>query len=198
MAFGVAGVFYVKAKAEAGARPDARRGRFILTVSGIKFYILDPKPEEVVLGDVAHHLAIMPRWGGASQILYPVASHVLRVRDLILWVFENAPEWGPFAHVHPSFYDLCAAFGLLHDAHEYVLGDVPRPIKAMLLGWDGLVAPLDRAIFMRFFGTEAMPPEIAEVVSWADDLALEMEATSGVIVVPSFCCASTRGPRPLH
>lgn len=165
-----------KAKIDAGARFDARRGRFIATLTGVKFYILDPRPEEVVIEDMAHSLALRNRWNGAAQIAYSVAEHSLRVRDIVRWCFEHASGWGPFAEIHPTAYAKCEAFVLLHDGHEYIVPDMPRPIKAMLLGWDGIVVPIDRAIFLRYFGIDAMPPEIAAVVEWVDNLALEMEA----------------------
>jgi hypothetical protein len=78
--------------------------------SGKKFWIFDPRSEDVDIEDVAHHLSLICRFGGAVKQFYSVAEHCVRVSRAV------PPEY--------------ALEALLHDAAEAYLGmDVIRPIK---------------------------------------------------------------------
>lgn len=86
----------------------------IETISGRPFDILDPKPEQVSLYDIAHSLAFLCRFNGHVPTFYSVAEHCLRVAE---WLEErNEP-----AEV--------VLTGLLHDASEAYVGDMTRPLK---------------------------------------------------------------------
>lgn len=87
------------------------RGPWIQTYTGIKFYPLDPKPEEVVIEDIAHALSRICRYGGQPSMHYSVAEHSVLVSHLVL----------------PRY----ALDGLMHDAAEAYVGDVLRPIKRL-------------------------------------------------------------------
>ncbi len=86
-----------------------RRGTPRQTVTGIWFYPLDPRVDEVEPYDVGHHLAMICRWGGAVSNFFSVAEHSVIVS----------------LYVDPSI----AREALMHDATEAYLGDVVRPIK---------------------------------------------------------------------
>lgn len=89
-----------------------RFGDWMQTASGRRFYPLDPRPEEVFIEDIAHHLAAINRFNGATHVPYSVAQHSVLV-----------------SQVCPGAY---ALWGLLHDAAEAYLGDIIRPIKRNL------------------------------------------------------------------
>jgi hypothetical protein len=82
---------------------------FITTYTGIKFHYLEPKVEEVDIWDITHALSLKCRFGGHCRDFYLVAEHSIHV-----------------AHLLPPELKLC---GLLHDATEAYMPDVPRPIK---------------------------------------------------------------------
>ncbi len=97
------------------------RGPYMHSSNGQKVYPFDPRPEEIHIDVIAHHLATNNRWNGATQhkrfksrISYSVAEHSVYcaryIRDVL-----GYPE-----------YELEA---LLHDAPEYIIGDMIRPLK---------------------------------------------------------------------
>jgi hypothetical protein len=86
----------------------------ILTASGRLVDPLDLHVSDVCLDDIAHHLAQTPRFGGATCFLYSVAEHSVAVANRV-WTTTQNPR--------------AAAYGLLHDAAEYLLGDVRQPVK---------------------------------------------------------------------
>jgi len=89
--------------------PDERHGDWIQTFGGRAFWPLDPRPEDVAIGDIAHALAHLCRYGGHTRRFYSVAEHsVLMARAV-------SPKHRLWA--------------LLHDASEAYLVDLPRPIK---------------------------------------------------------------------
>ncbi len=86
-----------------------RHGTWMQTFTGRKFYPLDPRPEDIVIADVAHGLAMTCRYGGHTQRYYSVAEHCVLVSQLV------PPEY--------------ALEGLLHDSAEAYIGDMVRPLK---------------------------------------------------------------------
>jgi len=85
---------------------------YIITISGIKFDLLNPTPEQIKLIDIAHSLSMTNRFNGHTQFPYSVAQHSLAVAEMV-----DAP------------YKLGA---LLHDAGEAYIGDIITPIKRLL------------------------------------------------------------------
>ena len=98
-------------------RERHRRGPFQVNASGGRWWPLDPRPEDFSFGDVAHHLAMICRYGGAVREFYSVAEHSVLVSQ----------------HVPPEL----ALHGLLHDMAEAVVGDTIKPIKT-LPEWDAV------------------------------------------------------------
>lgn len=104
--------------AQASVDPPSEAGRigdWIKTVTGRKFYPLDPRFQEVNIEDVAHALSMKVRFNGHVQRYYSVAQHSVHVSRIL-------ERW------HPKRRDL-AMWGLLHDAAEAYLADIPRPMK---------------------------------------------------------------------
>jgi 5'-deoxynucleotidase YfbR-like HD superfamily hydrolase len=87
----------------------SRAGDWIMTYTGVEFWPLDPRPEEIRIEDIAHSLSMQCRYSGHSKVFYSVAEHAIRVSELC------PPEY--------------AMWGLLHDAAEAYLVDLPRPLK---------------------------------------------------------------------
>lgn len=85
------------------------RGGWIQTRTGRQFFPLNPKPEDVCLEDIAHPLAMQCRFTGHCKYHYSIAQHSVLVS----------------LHCDPQD----ALWGLLHDASEAYLVDVPRPLK---------------------------------------------------------------------
>jgi len=86
-----------------------RHGDWMQTYSGRQFWPLDPRPEDIVIEDIAHHLAMRVRYSGAASRFYSVAEHSVLVA----------------VHVNPDY----QREALLHDASEAYLGDMIRPLK---------------------------------------------------------------------
>jgi hypothetical protein len=133
--------------------------------SGIDVFLEAPTLEMINPRDIAHHLALINRFNGATETPYSVAQHSVLVADLL------------FAKKQPAHVCL---WGLLHDAHEAYLGDVTTPVKAAVFGalpvpshWDHLSHHFDLTIQHRF-GIAINPAEEREV-KLADLTALASE-----------------------
>ena len=99
------------------------RGPWMQTASGKQFFVLDPRPEDVTLWDVAHGLAQTARYAGHASEFLSVAQHSVMVSE----------------HAEPRY----AMAALFHDAGEFVVTDVPSP-------WKGLVY-VERGGFLEAF-----------------------------------------------
>ena len=86
-----------------------RKGHWMQTYMGIKYYPYDPRPEDFVIGDIAHALSMTCRYNGHSQVFISVAQHSVLMSHC----------------VKPKN----ALWALLHDAAEAYLGDLVRPVK---------------------------------------------------------------------
>ncbi len=117
-----------------------RRGDWIQTAMGRKFWPMDPRPDEVHLDDIAHALALTCRFGGHCLRFYSVAEHSVLLARLC------SPE--------------AALWGLLHDASEAYLVDVPRPVKRYLPGYKETERSIEVAIAARFGLPSDMPGEV--------------------------------------
>lgn len=119
---------------------DHRIGDWIQTYSGNAFYPLDPRADEVILEDVAHALSLKCRFGGHCRRFYSVAQHAVLVSRLV-------PEE-------------CGLEALHHDDSEYVLPDVPSPVKPYLWGFKAAELRVARAISEAFGLSDSMYPVI--------------------------------------
>lgn len=131
-----------------------RKGDWIQTFTGVKFYPLDPRVEEIKLEDIAHSLANQCRYTGHCLQFYSVAQHcVLVARNIVSPWFEVITDENEMS------------WGLLHDASEAYLVDLPRPIKhhsALGREYRKIERRLMRVISARFGLTPVMPRVIKE------------------------------------
>lgn len=137
--------------------PD--RGHFVETFSGGRFHPFDPVPEEVSLKDIAGGLAHTCRFGGHCRRFYSVALHSIHVS-------AELDERGR----------RLAAYGLLHDAGEAYLGDVPRPVKAAFEGLERAERRI-RAVVWEAVGLPPPTEDEWAAVMAADDRLLAYEAS---------------------
>jgi uncharacterized protein len=136
-------------------------------LSGRRLDLLNPSPDDIAIEDIAHGLARVARWNGQTvgDHAFSVAQHSVLVTDMTT---ELAPDW-------PAAWRLAA---LLHDAPEYVVGDLISPFKAAI-GFDykAFERRLLAAIHRRFGLPDALPEEITATIKAADSAAAFREAT---------------------
>jgi len=128
-----------------------RKGDWMQTASGRAYWPLDPRPEEVDINDIAHALSHICRFGGHCNGFYSVAEHSVLVSKVV-------------SEEH-------ALAGLLHDATEAYLIDVPRPIKKHLADY-ATIEDLNWQVIARKFG---LPNELPAEVKDADNAVLLAE-----------------------
>ena len=137
-------------------------------LSGRRLDLIDPSPVDVEIEDIAHGLARVARWNGQTkgQHAFSVAQHSLLVDAIAL---SLQPDLSPQAQ----------AMILLHDAPEYVVGDMISPFKAVLGGdYKSVENRLLAAIHLRF-GLPPVPPKpVALIAKQADKIAAWYEATA--------------------
>ena len=136
-------------------------------LSGRRLDLLDPTPVDIEIEDIAHGLAFVARWNGQTRGDWPysVAEHSLLVEEL----FERQNR-GVGAR-----WRLAA---LLHDAPEYVIGDMISPVKAAVgPDYGALDDRLTAAIHIRFGLPATLPPGIKKSIKAADKISAWMEAT---------------------
>ena len=136
-------------------------------LSGRRLDLLDPSPFDIEIDDIAQGLARVARWNGQTRgdHAFSVAEHSVIVEALC---GELEPAW-------PAAWRLAA---LLHDAPEYVIGDMISPFKAAL-GYDykAFEARLEGAIHMRYGLPPELPPEVKKTIKRADRVCAFFEAT---------------------
>ncbi len=136
-------------------------------LSGRRLDLLDPTPVDIEIDDIAHGLAFVARWNGQTlgDYAYSVAEHSLLVEQIFCRIAPKAPpKWRLAA--------------LLHDAPEYVIGDMISPVKnAVGPGYDELDKRLTAAIHIRFGLPSAIPATIKKQIKRADRVSAWMEAT---------------------
>ncbi len=136
-------------------------------LSGRRLDLLDPSPLDVEIEDSAHGLARVARWNGQTEgkHIFSVAQHSLLVEAIAR---RNAPNidlrWRRAV--------------LLHDAPEYVIGDLISPFKAILReDYKKVEARLLHAISLRFGLPAQWPEALEKIVKAADRSAAYLEAT---------------------
>jgi 5'-deoxynucleotidase YfbR-like HD superfamily hydrolase len=136
-------------------------------LSGRRLDLLDPSPLDVELDDIAHGLARVARWNGQT-----VGAHAFSVAQHTLLVDEIARTTA--ADIDPE--ERLAI--MLHDAPEYVIGDVISPFKALIGGdYRTIEARLLAAIHRRFGVKVPLPAKVADRIKAADRIAAYYEAT---------------------
>lgn len=136
-------------------------------LSGRRLDLLDPSPLDVEIVDIAHGLARVARWNGqtAGDHAFSVAQHSLIVEQVFMAMKPAA-----------SADDRLAA--LLHDAPEYVIGDMISPFKAVMGGGYKVVEErLQEAIHLRFGLPARMAKALKSAIKRADIVSAYFEAT---------------------
>lgn len=135
-------------------------------LSGRRLDLLDPTPMDIEIEDIAHGLAFVARWNGQTRgdWAYTVAEHSLLVEEIVSRADPAiAPQW-----------QLAA---LLHDAPEYVIGDMISPVKAALgPGYREMDARIAAAVHLRFGLPAAIPRGVKAQIKQADRLSARIEA----------------------
>ncbi|MBZ9704433.1 MULTISPECIES: HD family hydrolase [unclassified Mesorhizobium] len=136
-------------------------------LSGRRLDLLDPSPLDIEISDIAHGLARVARWNGqtSGEHAFSVAQHSLLVEALFCDLMPDAPADARL-------------MALLHDAPEYVIGDMISPFKSVMGGsYKDCELRLQRAIHLRF----SLPPEpgagLRKEIKRADQIAAYFEAT---------------------
>jgi 5'-deoxynucleotidase YfbR-like HD superfamily hydrolase len=136
-------------------------------LSGRRLDLIDPSPLDVEIADIAHGLARVARWNGQTRgaHIFSVAQHTLLVEAVMR------------AH-NPAIADRLRLAALLHDAPEYVIGDMISPFKAVLgNSYKSVENRLLAAIHIRFSLPAVLAPEIERQIKAADRGAAYLEAT---------------------
>ncbi len=108
---------------------------YISTYTGLKFHFLDPKPEEICIEDIAYALSNTVRWGGHCDPAITVAQHCVIVSRLL----RNA-----------GCNHTVQLQGLLHDACEAYIPDIPTPIKPFLKNFHEIEAFIEKVVFAKY------------------------------------------------
>jgi len=154
-------------------------------LSGRRLDLLDPSPLDVEIEDIAHGLARVARWNGQTEgdHIFSVAQHTLLTEEI--------------ARRRVGGVDRRLALALLlHDAPEYVIGDMISPFKVVMGGaYKAVEHRLLNAIHLRFGLPPDLPADIVAIIKAADRGAAFLEATT----LAGFGAAEARrffGPRP--
>jgi uncharacterized protein len=135
-------------------------------LSGRRLDLLDPTPMDIEIEDIAHGLAFVARWNGQTQGDWPysVAEHSLLVEEI-------------FARQNPGIAVKWRLAALLHDAPEYVIGDMISPVKAAVgPGYGELDTRLAAAVHLRFGLPATLPMTVKKAIKAADKVSAWLEA----------------------
>jgi hypothetical protein len=136
-------------------------------LSGRRLDLLDPSPLDVEIEDIAHGLARVARWNGQTlgEHGFSVAQHSLVVEEIA-------------AHLRPGLEPRWRLAALLHDAPEYVIGDMISPFKAALgLDYRSFEERLEAAVHVRFGLPASTPAPIRTLIKQADCASAFFEAS---------------------
>lgn len=137
-------------------------------LSGRRLDLLDPSPLDIEIEDIAHGLARVARWNGQTH-----GDHTFSVAEHSLLVEAAA------SGIDPSLSREFKLAALLHDAPEYVIGDLISPFKSALsLDYRDFEAKLLAAIHRRFSVPVDLPESTSKIIKRADKIAAYYEATS--------------------
>jgi uncharacterized protein len=135
-------------------------------LSGRRLDLLDPSPLDIEIEDIAHGLARVARWNGQTKgpNIYSVAQHSLLVEVI--------------AHQSARLDRKRRLAVLLHDAPEYVVGDMITPFKAVIGDtYKAVETRLLAAVHLRFGLPVTLPAELVAIIKAADRAAAYLEAT---------------------
>ncbi|MGI9511812.1 MAG: hydrolase [Anderseniella sp.] len=147
-------------------KPEAPRA-WQRMLSGRRLDLLEPSPLDVEIEDIAHGLARVARWNGQTHgaHAFSVAQHCVLVEQLLVEFYPNTDQRWRLA-------------ALLHDASEYVIGDMISPFKAALgLDYKAFEARLMQAVHVRFGLPAHLPDRVEARIKRADKASAFFEAT---------------------
>ena len=136
-------------------------------LSGRRLNLIDPSPLDIEIADIAHGLARVARWNGQTSgpHIFSVAQHTLLVEAVMR---EQMPR------IDVSW----RLAALLHDAPEYVIGDMISPFKAVLgEDYKAVEKRLLSAIHVRFGLPPVLADKTTQAIKAADKGAAYLEAT---------------------
>lgn len=136
-------------------------------LSGRRLDLLDPSPLDIEIEDIAHGLARVARWNGQTtgEHAFSVAQHSVVVEEIV-------------AHLRPDADPRWRLAALLHDASEYVIGDMISPFKAALgVDYRTFEDRLETAIHLRFGLPARITAELKSLIKMADRACAYFEAT---------------------
>jgi hypothetical protein len=119
---------------------DERYGSWMATYSGLQIYPLDPRENEISIQDIAHSLSMQCRFNGHVKRFYSVADHCIKVSNLCS---DENKLWG-----------------LLHDASEGYLSDMPSPIKRHMDSYKSFENNMQKVICSKFGLSIDMPKQV--------------------------------------
>jgi 5'-deoxynucleotidase YfbR-like HD superfamily hydrolase len=157
-------------------------------LSGRRLDLLDPSPFDIEIADIAHGLARVARWNGQTKgaHAFSVAQHSILVEAIAATLRSNPPAQFRMA-------------ALLHDAPEYVVGDLISPFKAAMgAGYKAFEDRIQQAVHIRFGLPPVLPPAMTQLVKKADKIAAYYEATqlAGFDIADAKACFGN--PSALH
>ena len=103
-----------------------KENTWLQTYTGKRMHFLDPKLDEIDIADIARSLSQMCRFAGHTKKFYSVAEHCCVIAQ-----FASSEN---------------ALWGLLHDASEAYIVDIPKPVKGFLLNYEELESTVMNAI----------------------------------------------------
>lgn len=136
-------------------------------LSGRRLDLLDPSPMDIEIEDIAHGLARVARWNGQTlgEHGFSVAQHSLVVEEIAV-------------HIRPDLDPRWRLAALLHDASEYVIGDMISPFKTALgVNYREFEEKLEHAIHVRFGLPAKAPALVKKLIKQADRACAFFEAT---------------------
>lgn len=118
------------------------KDRYLSTFTGKKFFPFDPQPDQICIEDIAHGLSLLCRFSGQCPRFFSVAEHSIYVAD--------------------SLPDNLKLEGLLHDASEAYLADIPRPLKVGLPEYKAIESIVEKVIAQTFGLVFPTPAQIMD------------------------------------
>lgn len=155
-----------------------RKGDWIQTVSGRQYWPLDPRPEEIEIGDVAHALGMLCRFTGHCLRFYSVAEHSVHVFAVVRAHFQRMDDT-----YEADKYRRQERTALLHDGPEFALNDIARPVKRSITGYADIEEDNWVAFADRFNLT--MGPTVGEIIKLADSAVLLAEQAALMVAPPA-------------
>ena len=155
---------------------ETSRGPYIQTFTGKRFYPLDIRPRDIDIVDIAHALSLQCRFAGHVRWHYSVGQHSVLVSHEMARM-DSSPSY-------TKYLEHWEMMGLLHDASEAYLVDIPRPIKLItdFSVYRDIEKRVQRVIYEKYIGRWNEP----EQLNVADNLLLAKEAFS-LMDNPRWC-----------